>query len=63
MSTNKLSTGNFPSSYREVKIGRTTYYVTSVYKGEKELGQTLEKLAARHIIDQLDKQAKELFSA
>ena len=38
---------NIGSSYREVKIGKTIYRVTSVFLGEKELGQTLEQLAVR----------------
>ena len=41
------------SSYREVKIGKTLYRVTSVFNGEKELGGTLEKLAAQHIINEI----------
>ena len=35
------------TSYREVKIGRTVYRVTSVFLGEKDLGKTLEQLAIR----------------
>ena len=35
------------TSYREVKIGRTMYRVTSVFLGEKDLGKTLEQLAVR----------------
>lgn len=54
---------NYPSSYREVKIGRTLYCVTSVFKGEKALGPTLEKLAAQHILDEMDNRAKELLRA
>lgn len=44
----------YPSSYREVKIGKTLYCVTSVFTGEKELGSTLEKLAARKVLDEMD---------
>ena len=51
---------NLPSSYREVKIGRTLYCVTSVFRGEKELGSTLEKLAAQHVLDTLDNRSKEI---
>jgi hypothetical protein len=36
-----------PTTYKEVKIGRTTYRVTSVFLGEKDLGKTLEQLAIR----------------
>ena len=50
----------FPTSYREVEIGRTLYCVTSVFNGEKALGPTLEKLAARRILDDIDAGAKEL---
>lgn len=31
--------------YKEVKIGKTIYCVTSFFSGEKELGKTLEQLA------------------
>ena len=36
-----------PTSYKEVKIGRAIYRVTSVFLGEKDLGKTLEQLAIR----------------
>ena len=36
------------ASYKEVRIGKTLYRVTSVFSGEKDLGRTLEQLAARH---------------
>jgi len=51
------------TSYREVKIGKTLYRVTSVFTGEKELGSTLEKLAVRHVLDEMDGRAKELLRA
>ena len=35
------------TSYKEVKIGRTVYRVTSVFLGEKDLGESLEQLAIR----------------
>ena len=35
------------TSYKEVKIGKTIYRVTSFLSGEKELGKTLEQLAIR----------------
>lgn len=50
----------FPSIYREVKIGRTVYCVTSIFTGEKELGPALEKLAARRVLDELDSVTKEV---
>ena len=53
----------YPTTYREVKIGKTLYRVTSVFKGEKELGPTLEKLAAQRIIDEMDGRAREMFEA
>ncbi|MDR1137022.1 MAG: hypothetical protein LBK91_01750 [Synergistaceae bacterium] len=42
------------TAYREVKIGRTVYQVTGVFTGEKELGPTLEKLAARRVLLEMD---------
>ena len=53
----------YPTSFREVKIGRTLYRVTSVFKGEKELGSTLEKLAIRHVLDELNARTSELLRA
>lgn len=38
------------SSYREVKIGRTVYRVTSIFTGEKDLGKTLEHLAVQRAL-------------
>ena len=38
---------NASTSYREVKIGKIIYRVTSVFLGEKDLRQTLEQLAVR----------------
>ena len=35
------------TSYKEIQIGNTLYRVTSVFTGEKDLGQTLEQLAIR----------------
>jgi hypothetical protein len=53
----------YPTAYREVMIGRTLYRVTSVFKGEKELGATLEKLAARRVAEEMGGVAKELLRA
>lgn len=50
----------YPTSYREVKIGRTVYCVTSVFTGEKELGPTLERLAVRRVLDEMDAAAKNI---
>lgn len=38
------------TTYREKKIGNTLYRVTSVYKGEIELGKALEELTVRKIL-------------
>ena len=38
------------TTYHEKKIGKTLYRVTSVYKGEIELGKALEDLAIRKIL-------------
>ena len=35
------------TSYKEIQIGKTMYRVTSVFTGEKDLGETLEQLAVR----------------
>ena len=41
------------TSYKEVQIGKTLYRVTSVFTGEKDLGQTLEQLAVRRAMAEL----------
>lgn len=38
------------TTYHERKIGNTLYRVTSVYKGEFELGKALEDLTIRKIL-------------
>jgi len=38
------------SEYQEVKIGNTLYRVTSVYLGKIDLGQALEDLTVRKIL-------------
>jgi O-acetyl-ADP-ribose deacetylase (regulator of RNase III) len=48
---------------REVRIGRTIYRVTSVFTGEKELGSTLEKLAAQSVLNEIEGRAKEILRA
>ena len=42
------------ASYKEVRIGKTPYRVTSVFSGEKDLGRTLEQLAVRRAMTELD---------
>ncbi len=41
------------TSYKEVKIGKTIYRVTSIFSGEKDLGKTLEQLALRRAMAEL----------
>ncbi len=43
----KTTQQNIPTSYKEVKVGKAIYRVTSVFLGEKDLGKTLEQLAIR----------------
>jgi hypothetical protein len=38
------------TTYHEKKIGKTLFRVTSVYKGEFELGKALEDLTVRKIL-------------
>ena len=40
------------TSYKEVKIGKTIYRVTSFFSGEKDLGKTLEQLAIRRAMSE-----------
>ena len=60
---NNTPIANHPASFREVKIGKTLYCVTSVFKGEKELGSTLEKLAVRHVLDEINTRTSNLLHA
>jgi LysM repeat protein len=39
-----------PSSYHEVKVGKTLYRVTSTYKGEIELGKALEDITVKKVL-------------
>ena len=42
------------TSYKEVKIGKTIYRVSSFFSGgEKELGKTLEQLAVRRAMSEV----------
>ena len=40
------------TSYKEVKIGKTVYRVTSFFSGKKDLGKTLEQLAIRRAMSE-----------
>lgn len=40
------------SSYKEGRIGKTIYRVTSFFSGEKDLGKTLEQLAVRRAMSE-----------
>ena len=42
------------ASYKEIRIGKTLDRVTSVFSGEKDLGRTLEQLAVRRAMTELD---------
>ena len=49
--TEKQSRQKRPTTtYHERKIGKTLYRVTSVYKGEIELGKALEDLTVQKIL-------------
>jgi hypothetical protein len=52
--TDTSNTGNKQkepvTTYHEKKIGKTLYRVTSVYKGEFELGKALRDLTVRKIL-------------
>lgn len=41
---------NLLTTYREKVIGKTLYRVTSIYKGEFELGKALEDLTVEKIL-------------
>lgn len=41
------------TAYKEVRIGKTVYRVTSVFLGEKDLGETLEQLAVRKAMTEI----------
>ena len=38
------------TSYREIKVGKTLYKITSTYKGEFELGKALEDLTVKRVL-------------
>jgi hypothetical protein len=51
------------TSYREAKIGKVLYLVDEEFTGEKELGTTLENLAARFILSEMTRAAHEALIA
>lgn len=42
------------TGYKEVRIGRTIYRVTSVYLGEIDLKETLEDLTIRNMLEEIE---------
>ena len=42
------------TSYKEVRIEKTLYRVTSVFSGEKDLARTLEQLAVRRAMAEIN---------
>jgi len=49
--------GIYPTTYREVRIGRTLYCVTSVFTGETDLTATLERLAVQRVLADMETEA------
>ena len=47
------NTASVETAYKEVRIGKTVYRVTSVFLGEKDLGETLEQLAVRKAMTEI----------
>lgn len=45
------------TSYKEVRIGKTVYRVTSFFSGEKDLGKALEQLAVRRAMSEVSEPA------
>lgn len=41
------------TSYREMKIGDTTFRITSVYLGQKDLKTALEQLTVKRVLAEL----------
>jgi len=41
------------TSYREMKIGDTTFRITSVYLGQKDLKTTLEQLTVKRVLAEI----------
>lgn len=58
-----MSTTQMPvTTYKEKQIGKTTYRVTSVFTGEKDLGKTLEKLAVDRVLNEIKSGTKSLLN-
>lgn len=47
------------SEYREEKIKKTIYCVTSIFSGEKQLGATLERLAVQKVISEINEHTQQ----
>ena len=41
------------TAYREMKIGNTTFRITNVYLGQKDLKTTLEQLTVKRVLAEL----------
>ena len=50
LNINDAHNTEYPTTYREVKIGKMLYRVTGVFKGEVELKNALEDLAVRRVL-------------
>lgn len=42
------------TSYSETRVGKTLYRVTSIYLGEKDLKSTLEQLAVKRVLAEMN---------
>lgn len=49
----QIPSNNPSTSYKEVTIGKTLYRVTSIFSGEKDLGNALEQLVVRRAMTEL----------
>jgi len=56
--TKQNTTTAHPTTYREVRHGRTLYCVTSIYIGEIDLTATLERLAVQRVLADMENEAK-----
>lgn len=48
----RASANERPGAYREVKIGKMLYCLTSIFEGKKDLDKTVEQLAIRRAASQ-----------
>ena len=55
--TKQNTTAVYPTTYREVHIGRTLYCVTSIFTGETDLTATLERLAVQRVLADMETEA------